>query len=564
MNRQLVSLFLGFVTIIFFSCSCSSRLHPLSSKDFTIHPKPMEVVGTKIPVSIAIQVPAKWMDKKAEVSIIPVLRYPGGELWGLGQKIQGEEVFANNYVVDYKEGGRVEFTSSFDYEDKRQLESQLYLTFIAKIGEKKIELPDVKMAEGLSAVVSLADLNGVRPIVAQDKFQKVIKERVNADIHFLIQQADIRDKEINKSDIKKIQKKVLEAKQRKDQKVNIEIKSYASPDGKLELNENLSLRRESATKKTIQQRIKGDYTITSTYTAEDWEGFRSYVEASDIADKELILRVLSMYKDPEEREQEIRNISVVYDQLAQDILPRLRRSRIIANVETIGKSDDEIRSLLKNNIKTLSLEELLYAATLQSKNEEKLAVYTKILEMFPKDARAYTNIASIYLEKGDMLKAKELYEKAKSVNNIPEIRFNQALIALQENKLRQAEELIGSSLGFNIERENEVLALLYLKQGKYEKAVETFGKTRSNNAGIALILTHNYKKALEVLSSIEMDNATTDYLKALVYQRMKDEKAALNFLREALRRDPNLAEYLQSDYEFASLRDKEEFKYLLH
>lgn len=549
------------VTLV--SVSCSPKLKPLSADHFTADPRPLELVGQHIPASITVNIPSKWMHKNAKVALIPVLRYQGGEVWGVTQMLQGEDVRDNNHQIAYAKGGTTQFDTTFDYSDARLMKSTLYMTFNASVNGKNVQLPEVKIGEGVVATVALADLSGATPIVAPDAFQRVIKERFNADILFLIQQADVRSKEMRKGDVEEWKNLVDNAQQTPNQRVSVEVQAYASPDGGVELNERLSARREKNTTAALRRELNKGVEINAHYTAQDWEGFRSFVEQSSIQDKDLILRVLSMYSDPEEREREIRNISVVYDQLAKDILPRLRRSRLTANVETIGKSDDELTHLAQNNPAALTVEELLYAATLEARPSAQEALYHKATQLYPQDARAYNNIGSIALQMGDKEKALQWYDRAAQVADLAETRLNRALLSLDSNDITRAEELIGSSLATDVKGANEVLAFLYLKQGKYDQAVEAYGATKSNNAAIAQLLTKDYKTALETLESIAISNATTDYLKAIVSNRMGDERAALNYLGEALRRNPRLATRLGTDCEFANLVSQSAFKALL-
>lgn len=551
------------MTTALMMASCSPKLKPLSEQQFTAEPHPLELVGEHIPTTISVNIPTKWMHKKAKVSFLPVLRYAGGETWGMTETIQGEKVLDNHRSVSYVDGGIIRVNTRFDYSDPRLMQSDLYMTFNATINGKTVQLPEVKIGEGTLATQTLADASGATPIIAPDAFQRIIKERFDADIHFLIQQANIRSQEWKKEDVQEWKELVENAQQTPNQRVSVEVQAYASPDGGVELNEKLSAQRERNTTSALNKEWKKNVAINAHYTAQDWEGFRTFVEQSSIQDKELILRVLSMYSDPEEREQEIRNISVVYDQLAKEILPRLRRSRLTANIETIGKSDEELSRLAHTSPETLSIEELLYAVTLEGNPSNQERLYLKASQLYPKDARAYNNIGSLYLQKGEEKKALEWYERARSVQDLPEIRLNLALLSLDKGDLKRAEELIGTSVATSSKGSNEILALLYLKQGKYEQALATYGETKSNNAAIAQLLTKNYKKALEILESVERSNATTDYLKAIVSNRTGDKRGAMNYLREALRRNPNMVNRLRVDKEFANLSQDGEFQVLL-
>lgn len=539
--------------------SCAAKLKPLASEHITADPRPLELVGTEVPASFTINIPSKWMNKNAQVSFVPVLRYKGGETWGATYTIQGENVRDNNSVVPYEAGGTTHFSTRFTYTPRMQ-ESDLYLSFRATIKGKQVTLPDVKVGEGVLSTVTLAGVSGCTPVIAPDAFQRVIKDRYDADILFLIQQANVRSSELKKQEVSELRELIENAHEAPNQRVSVEVQAYASPDGGLALNEKLSAQREKNTSEALHRALARDIQIAAHYTAEDWEGFRTFVEQSNIQDKDLILRVLSMYTDPEEREREIRNISLVFSQLAQDILPKLRRSRVSALVETIGKSDLEIAELAQTTPQKLTIEELLYAAAIAKTDKEKQQIYQKATGLYPKDARAYNNIAALLILQGKNSEAKTWLERGRSVNDTPEARLNLALLALEEGKTSEAEELIGQSLQSD---NGEVLALLYLKQGKYEQALKAFSSTKSNNAAIAQLLNRRYDSAMETLNNVVRTNATTDYLKAIVAARMQDDRSAINFLSEAIRRDPALRSRAISDKEFASLANNERFVQLL-
>ena len=393
MNKKFLLSFFVMAAILTLS-SCSNKLKPLAEEYIKAEPQPLEAIGGKVPVTINATFPAKWFNKKAVVTVTPVLRYAGGEAWGTSYTYQGEKVKGNNQVIAQKEGGNVTMKSSFTYKPEMK-KSELYLTFDAKIKNKTVKLPDVKIGEGVIATSELADAATATAAIAADKFQRIIKEAHDANIMFLIQQAELRAKELNSDAIKEWKDLVKNADEAPNQNVAIEISAYASPDGGVKLNTGLAERREGNTSKYLNKELKKmkvDAPVDARYTAQDWEGFKELVSASNLQDKDLVLRVISMYQDPETREKEIKNISAVYSDLAETILPQLRRSRLTANIEIIGKSDDEISALAKSNPSELNIEEILYAATLTNNDSEKMAIYTKASELYPNCYRTWNNI----------------------------------------------------------------------------------------------------------------------------------------------------------------------------
>ena len=307
--------------------------------------------------------------------------------------------------------------------------------------------------------------------------------------------------------------------------------------------------------------MKIDVPVDAKYTAQDLEGFQELVSKSNIQDKDLVLRVLSMYQDPEQREQEIKNISAVFSTLAEEILPQLRRSRLIANIEIIGKSDDEIAALAKSNPKELNVEEILYAATLTNSAAEKTAIYNKASELYPNDYRTWNNVGMMAFRAGDLAKAEQMFNKANAVKNNPEANMNLGLIALTKGDQAKAQQLFGSASG--VAELSEALGVLYLQQGEWQKAANSFGSVKSNNAALAQILTKDYSKASQTLNAVPNPDAITSYLKAIVAARTNDANGVVSNLKSAIAADKSLAKEAAIDLEFAKYATNSDFAALV-
>ena len=551
MTKKLYLPLLMAMVVALFS-SCSKKMGELSADYFTVTPQVLEAVGGKVPATINGKFPEKYFNKKAVVEVTPVLKWNGGEAKGQPATFQGEKVEGNDQTISYKMGGSYTMKTSFDYVPE-MAKSELYLEFKATIGKKVVTIPAVKVADGVISTSELVNntLGNANPALGEDAFQRIIKEKHDANIMFLIQQANIRSSELKTA--KEFNKEVANVNEAANKKIsNIEVSAYASPDGGVSLNTTLAENRESNTTKMLSKDLKKakiDAPIDAKYTAQDWEGFQELVSKSNIQDKELILRVLSMYQDPAQREQEIKNISSVYKTLADEILPQLRRSRLTLNYEIIGKSDEEIAKLASSNPSELNVEELLYAATLTNDPAKQEAIYTQATKQFPNDYRAFNNLGKLAYQAGNVDKAESYFKKAASVNASPEVNMNLGLISLIKGDKAAAETYFGKAAG--TKELGESMGNLYIAQGQYERAVNSFGDSKTNSAALAQILAKDYNKAKNTLANVERPDAYTDYLRAVLGARTNNSSMVTSSLKSAVAKDPSLAKKAATDLEFA-------------
>ena len=551
MTKKLYLPLLMAMVVALFS-SCSKKMGELSADYFTVTPQVLEAVGGKVPATINGKFPEKYFNKKAVVEVTPVLKWNGGEAKGQPATFQGEKVEGNDQTISYKMGGSYTMKTSFDYVPE-MAKSELYLEFKATIGKKVVTIPAVKVADGVISTSELVNntLGNANPALGEDAFQRIIKEKHDANIMFLIQQANIRSSELKTA--KEFNKEVANVNEAANKKIsNIEVSAYASPDGGVSLNTTLAENRENNTTKLLSKDLKKakiDAPIDAKYTAQDWEGFQELVSKSNIQDKELILRVLSMYQDPAHREQEIKNISSVYKTLADEILPQLRRSRLTLNYEIIGKSDEEIAKLASSNPSELNVEELLYAATLTNDPAKQEAIYTQATKQFPNDYRAFNNLGKLAYQAGNVDKAESYFKKAASVNASPEVNMNLGLISLIKGDKAAAETYFGKAAG--TKELGESMGNLYIAQGQYERAVNSFGDSKTNSAALAQILAKDYNKAKNTLANVERPDAYTDYLMAVLGARTNNSSMVTSSLKSAVAKDPSLAKKAATDLEFA-------------
>ena len=547
-------LYLPLVALLVIALSSCGKMGELSSDYFTTNPEVLEAVGGKVPVTITGKFPEKYFKKNAIVEVTPVLRWNGGEAKSQPATFQGEKVQGNDQTIAYKAGGTYTMKANFDYVPE-MAKSELYLDFKIKRGKKEYTIPSVKIADGVIATSELPTVGSANAAYAPDAFQRIIKQAQEAQIMFLIQQANLRASELKSAAMKDFNKKVVEVNgDTKNYKLNnIEVSAYASPDGGVKLNTGLAESRQNNAQKYLNKELKKgkiNAQVDTKYTAQDWDGFQTLVSKSNIQDKDLILRVLSMYQDPEQRETEIKNISSVYKTLADEILPQLRRARLTANYDVIGRSDEEINEAFDTDAKVLSNEELLYAATLTSDNARKEAIYKKTTELYPADARAYNNLGKMAYAAGDLAKAEGYFKQALSKNaNSAEANTNLGLIELNKGNVANAENYLSKSTG--ADAANEALGNLYIKQGQYDRAVNAFGDVKTNSAALAQILAKDYNKAKNTLAAVKNPDAYTDYLMAIVGARTNNADLVKSSMAKVAKKDAALAAKAQLDREFA-------------
>lgn len=545
------SLFLSLVFATAMLVSCGGAIQP---EKVTVNPGTLVVAGNKVEADITGTFPVKKFSKKAVVTVTPVLVYEGGEAVGKSVTYVGEKAKENGTVIPFKEGGKFALKASFDYVPA-MADSKLVLRFTAKNGNRVVEIPEMKIADGVVATATLASAEDVKPQVTADKFQRIIQEVQEADIRFLIQQTALRSSELASKEMKDLKKAIKSANKDANKAINkIEVLGYASPDGGQDLNEKLADARQEKSQRYIQNHLRSTRVkanIESDVTAEDWEGFQKALEASDIQDKELVLRVLSMYSDPEEREAQIKNLSAVFETIAEEVLPALRRSRLVLTTDLIGKSDEEILALATTDPAALNVEELLYSATLFNSVDEKYAIYEKVMELFPKDHRAYNNLGIINFNKGNVAEAHSFYAKALQLAPTnPDVNYNLGILAMSEGDLDKAEEYLGKAAGTEGNL-SAAMGTLYTMKGDYAAANSAYGNLVSNNAAVQQIINEDYAAARQTLANVENPNAVTAYLAAVVGARTNDRDAVYKNLAIAVERDANLKVRAQKDMEFA-------------
>ena len=512
----------------------------------------LESIGGKITAAYTLKFPAEYFKSEAILNVTPVMVYEGGEVVGPVLTLQGDKIMDNYTVISYKQGGEVTKEVTFDYKpgmEKAVLELRAVVYNADR--SKQYEFPyHYKVADGTNCTYMLVKTNG-KPAFESDAYQKVLKEAKEAQVLYIINQSNVRNNQLRTEQIKEFQEYLNEA-QNNERKtiVSNDIIAYASPDGELNVNTRLSEKRaksaETAFVKVISKKAKvKDIPVNVSQISEDWEGFQELVQASDIQDKELILRVLSMYSDPAVREREIKNMSAVYKTLADEVLPALRRARFVANVEYKNWTDEELTQIINENMSQLDEEALLYGATLFDKDAAKAEIYKAAASKF-NSSRAYNNLAALSLKAKKTAEAKGYLAKVSDKNAI--YYNNMAVAAMQEENFDAAAENLAKA--GNLPEAKENMGALLILKGDYSSAATALAGTADFNEALINILNGNVDKAEAILANAKC--ACKSYLKAIVAARKGNNTAAKELLKVA-EKDEKLAKRAEKDIEFASL-----------
>jgi tetratricopeptide (TPR) repeat protein len=568
---------LAIVTLLLSGCASIKKMKKNADLiKWEVTPSVLETHAGQVKVDVQGKIPEKYFAKKANLSIIPVVKYEGGEIAYPEIKLQGEKVKANNVAIVYKQGGDFSVKGAIPYEEAMKI-SQLQIKATASQGVKALDFEPIKIADGVIATSELVSRVG-EPIIgvqrekntsgkynpAIDPFQRIVPDDFSADIHYLINKADVRKEEVAAQDMVDFKTYATDAiaNERKELK-SLEISAYASPDGKEDLNSQLAQKRETSASEFFKKELKNaqlEAEIKTRYTPEDWDGFQKLMEKSSIQDKELILRVLSMYSDPEVREREIRNISQAFTAVADEILPQLRRAKFSANVDLIGKTDEELLDFAENKPEELNQAELLYAATLTKENSKKIKFYKSFVKQFDNDWRGYNNLGMVQFWEGDFEAAANNFSKADKLSqNNPIIQNNLGISALKNGETSKAMELFSAASGAGKEVAVN-MGIVYILRAEYDKAVKSFGDCNKPDAALAKILNGDNNGALKTLESNETGCPMVEYLKAVVGARTAKENLLIESLTKAVEKDAKFKQAAKTDLEFAKYFDNAKFK----
>ncbi|MCX6257023.1 MAG: hypothetical protein NTW49_03860 [Bacteroidia bacterium] len=562
-------------------------------------PKMLEMHADNVDISINGNIPPKYFAKKVTVNVVPVLKYENGEKNLKSIKLQGEKVQANDgKVINYENGGGFSISDKFAYSDDMKV-STVSVKVSASYKDKTVDLGTYKVADGIIATPRLVRLEGktifgtVKDLNKKggsydpmnDEFQRNIPVSRQADIMYPIQKSDIKPTELKKDDINAMKLFLQKSKERKDslQLKGIDVTSFASPDGPWTLNDKLSKSRGGSATGFIGQtmkeekKVKGKKPVKKTkqqladeaaaikalisekVITEDWDGFKELMQKSDIKDKDLVLRVLQMYSDPEVRNKEIKNISATFKEIADKILPKLRRSKFNLNADIIGKSDETILRLATSKPDSLNPAEFMYAAKLTDDLNKKAQIYKSMSEIYKDDWRGKNNLGVVYLKQNKIPEAKAALEDAKKIDGNNIVLNNLGVATLMGGNFTDAESLFKAGLSAGKEPDYN-LGIISIKNGNYAEAIKHFGSEQTFNSALARLLSGDLSGASTTLDNIKDKDAMVYYLYAVTASRQQNENGVFTNLKQAVDKDSTLAGKAKTDMEFFKFFDNPKFK----
>jgi tetratricopeptide (TPR) repeat protein len=528
---------------------------------YTVDPNPLIVQGDSVAININGNFPGKYFHRRALVELTPTLVYTGGETPAKTAYFQGDKATGNHTVVPY-EGGK-----AFTYNHKvaytpAMAESELMVRIVGRQGNKERTFDDVKIADGVMTTPFLVQPDD-RVLLGRDQFQRITNHTQEAVIHYLVNSSVVRPGELNDQDVREMANFIRGFAKRGN--INLQgmsIDAWASPEGELSLNENLA--RDRA--RSAQGWSRGEFTRARVEAArndaffqlnprgEDWEGFKREMQQSNVADRDLVLRVLEMYPDVSKREAEIRNMAATYREIAEEILPRLRRSEMRLNYEIVGKTDEQITDLSRNNPDSLNAEELLFAATLTTDLNEQMRIYREAERIHPQDYRGANNVGYVYMMQNRIDDAQASFEKANSIKDNPVSTNNLGVIARLKGDKRRAAELYGKAMEAGPEVKYN-MGIVNIQQGDYGAANNNMTGQNTHNAALAKLLSGDPAGAQRILEQgPDKDTAHGHYLMAIIAARQNNGDQVRSHLGQAVQKDESLREKAMKDLEFRQFK----------
>jgi tetratricopeptide (TPR) repeat protein len=564
-----------------------------SKVTYTVTPSPLEMHGDSVAITVKGNIPEKAYGPKNTVVLMPTIKWNGGEKALKTITFDGEKVKEGTGVKVVRDKGYdFTITDKVAYEEGMSVSELGGKAVISKKSKSK-DFPLPKLADG-TIITSKLVMSDEKPILGKDNFQKIVPVSKEADINFLMSQSEVRGAEWKAEDMKAMVDFLKNGIAKGFEFKGISVSSYASPDGEQNKNADLAADRGKSSEKALTSYFKKNKLnaviertdtmfsedpknpgkqvakvsksdaanfYSQTSTPEDWEGFQALMQASNVPDKDMILRILSTYSDLDKREEEIKNISKAYTEIAEDILPQLRKSKITLNANMMGKSDAVLTQMSAATPDSLTIEELLYAATLSNDINTKLGIFTNAARIYPNDWRGHNNMGYVYVLQNKMAEAEAAFTKAAGASaNNPVVENNLGIISIKKGDRKAAEghyaaaSTAGPEASYN-------MGAINIMNGKYSQAVSNYGSENTFNAALAKVLSGDNNGSMSTLEASK-DNTTGMgyYLKAIISARKNDASATVNNLKSAFDKDASLKAKAAMDREFLKFKENADFK----
>ena len=546
--------------VLLAGCSLPKMIKTVEEINLEVTPSPVVLQGNDVTIDITGTFPPKYFAKKVTVEATPYLVWEGGEVAFESVNFQGEDAAGNGTVVSWENGKSFNYTSTVTYVGDMKDNARLELRMSGAQGDKTGEFGAITLAKGVMATQDL-----IQPdeefVIATDNFQRVITYVQDLTFNYGYQSSAVKSAEYRDEDWKATKDLfALAASADSVNVIGVTTTSYASPEGEISLNEDLAMDRAKSANKAVARELGrkklnlDDAAVRAEPKGEDWEGFKKAMRASDIADKDLILRVLEMYSDKNKREEEIKNIAKTYKEIENNILPDLRRSQVGISYTVEGYTDEELVDLAKSNADILTVEELLFAATLFDDSNDKLEVYQNTARVHADDFRGHNNVGVVLTDLGRMKQAEESFNAAKALasgNGV--VNTNLGAMARQNGDVEGAAAYYGNASGVAELSYNK--GVLAIAQGDYGRAISSMGGSTTLNLALAKILNGDANGARTTLQNGDSDSAIADYLLAVCAARLDDAAGVRKHIRAALDKDASLRDRALNDLEFRNHKE---------
>ena len=541
--------------VLLAGCSLPKMIKTIEDVKLEVNPSPVVLQGDEVSIDITGNFPPKYFAKKVTVEATPVLVWDGGEAAFETVKFQGVDAAGNGTVVSWENGKSISYMAKVPYEAAMKDNARLELRMSGAQGDKTGDFPAVELSLGVMATQDL-----VQPdeqfVIAPDNFQRVMTYVQDLTFNYNYQSSAVKRAEYSDEDWKAAKDLMaLAASADSVNVVGVATSSYASPEGEINLNEDLAMKRANSANKAVSRELArkkidlDEAALRAMPKGEDWEGFKKAMRASEIADKDLILRVLEMYSDKNKREEEIKNIAKTYSEIEERILPDLRRSQVAITYTVSGYTDEELVDMSKNNADMLTVEELLFAATLFDDLNDQLEVYQNTTRVHADDFRGHNNVGVTLMAMGRMKQAGDAFGAAQTLNSgNGTVQNNVGALARQNGDMDAAETAYGKASGSPELSYNK--GVLAIAQGNYGRAISSMGNNTTLNLALAKILNDDANGARTTLENSGDDSAMASYMLAICAARLKDNAGVKKNIDAALAKDPTLRARAQNDLEF--------------